>query len=107
MRSRSEKGLIMGWLSRPAAAVTFTAASSGRADRGRTGQAVIAQPMNGGTNALQPKAVLFRVQPSVPTLAKAVVGDPPLASVLLGSQACDERRRLACHCAIALVANGK
>jgi hypothetical protein len=30
-----------------------------------------------------------------------------LASVLLGSQACDERRRLARHCAIAPVANGK
>ena len=43
----------------------------------------------------------------VPALAKAVVGDPPLAAVFLGSQACDERRRLACHCAIALVANGK
>ncbi|MFZ0851412.1 MAG: hypothetical protein WAO08_19650 [Hyphomicrobiaceae bacterium] len=63
--------------------------------------------MNGGTNALQLKAVLFRVQPSMPTLAKTIVGHPPLAAVLLGSQTCDEPRRLACHCAIAPVANGK
>jgi hypothetical protein len=63
--------------------------------------------MNGGTNALQLKTVLFRVHPSMPRLAKTILGHPPLAAVLLGSQTCDERKRLVCHRAIALVKNGK
>jgi hypothetical protein len=106
MRSRSGKRLILGHQLSPAAVSRSRQPHYGRADGARTGQAVIAQPMNGGTNALRLKTVLFRVQPSMPTLTKTTVGHPPLAAVLLGSQTCDEPRRLACHRAIAPVANG-
>jgi hypothetical protein len=108
MRSMSGKRLIMGHQLSPVAVSRSPKPRYGRgADGGRTGQAVIAQPMNGGTNALQLKAVSFCVLPSMPTLAKTILGHPPLAAVLLGSQTCDERRRRVCHRAIALVKNGK
>ena len=76
-------------------------------DGGRTGQAVIAQPMNYSADMLQLETVSLRGEPSVPTLAKTIIGDPPAAAVSLGSQTGDERRCLACHRAIALVANGQ
>jgi hypothetical protein len=76
-------------------------------DGGRTGQAVITQPMNYSADMLQLEAISLRGEPSVPTLAKAIIGDPPAAAVSLGPQAGDECRCLACHRAIALVANGQ
>ena len=76
-------------------------------DGGRTRQTVIPRPMNGGANTLQLEAVLFRVQPSLPTLAKTIVDDPPFAQVVLAPQSCHEHWRLTCHAAIALVVNGK
>jgi hypothetical protein len=108
MRSMSGKRLIMGHQLSPAAVSPSPQPHYyRRAEECLYGQAIIAQPMNGGTNALQLKTVLFRVQPSMPPLAKTILGHPPLAAVLLGSQTCGERRRLVCHRAIALVENGK
>src|SRR5690606_12127838 len=83
------------------------AASLRCADRGRARHAIIAQPMNRGADALQAKAVWSRVQPLVPALTKTIACDPPLAVVPLRSETRYKHRCLACHCTIALIANGE